>query len=192
LRSYAYSKSPTPLSKSKVVNGFPDDSCDFVLSAISDLKQANLIIANHEGSSDETLELAKERKKDVLALITAEPENANSNNNKSSSKSKGIMWITATLVIVGGFASVYVAYAIGVNDRIANYQPAQYLAPDVTFRVVQLSEGKLVGVISEPMPERQPPEESRIISGIQPNGAVVKYYGKPVVVPFTLDTTTNQ
>jgi hypothetical protein len=187
-------KSSAPLSKSKVINGFPDDSSDFVLSAISDLKQENFIVANYEGSSNETLELAKERKKDVLALIRSEPENTNNNsrnNRKPDGKSKGIKWMTATLVIVGGFVSLYIAYAIGVNNRIANYQPAEYLSHDMTFKVVQLSEGK-VGIVGDPVFVKHLLEDGQTVSGIPLNGAIVKYYGKPEVAPFTLDIVKNQ
>jgi hypothetical protein len=144
-------KSPAPVSKSKVVNGFPDDSTDFVLSAISDLKQANFVVSR-QSSGDETLELARKRKRDVLALIRSkEPEDATSNSSNTGSgggRGKGMTWITTTLMIVGALTSVFVAYAMGVNDRIAaSPQPAAY--QDATFGIVGRSDGDS-GVMAKP------------------------------------------
>jgi hypothetical protein len=195
-------KSATPLSKSKVVNGFPDNSSDFVLSAISDLKQANFIVCRDEGSGgDEILELIKERKKDVLALINPKvlEDDHNTKPDSNSSKGRGTMWITATLVIVGALASVYMAYAVGVNDRIASQQLVQQPIQDVTFKVVRLPDGKTVGILGGPASENQflpYPSQGRMVSAApagdffieyQPGNALVKYYGASKIVPFTLD-----
>jgi hypothetical protein len=198
-------KSATPLSKSKVVNGFPDNSSDFVLSAISDLKQANFIVSRNGG--DEILELIKERKKDVLALINSKVlEDVSSNtksDNNNSSKGRGTMWITATLVIVGALTSVYMAYAAGVNDRIADPQLVQYPIQDVTFKVVHLPDGKTIGILGGSTSDKQLPypSQGRMVSAApasdvfveyQPGNAFVKYYGASKIVPFTLDIAKNQ
>lgn len=175
-------KSSTPVRKSKVIDGFPDDSIDFVLSAISDLKQANFIVAAHEGSSDETLELAKEKRKEVLTLVR--PQETEDSKPRDS-KAQGAMWMTATLVIVGALASVYVGYAAGVNDRIASQQPIQYAAHDMkSFKVIQMQDGKQVGIISEPAFVKQIPPG--YIMSVAPPGDVVMYHGSPETLPFTV------
>jgi hypothetical protein len=190
-------KSPGPLNKSKVVNGFPDDSLDFVLSAISDLKQENYIVARGEGSGNETLELVKERKKDVLALLNPDASQNDPATGKSSSgnKGKGAVWITATLVIVGALASMYVAYAAGVNDRlVASQQLVKYPAQDVTFKIVHLSDGK-VGVFSDPTFQAQLPSQGRVISKLIPSDVFIEYKAAgavpPEVTPFTLGVAPN-
>ncbi|MEW6604498.1 MAG: hypothetical protein AB1351_07385 [Thermoproteota archaeon] len=175
-------KSAVPVRKSKVIDGFPDDSIDFVLSAISDLKQANFIITTHDDSSDETLELAKEKRKEVLALVRPqETEDAK----PGSSKGRGAIWITATLVIVGAIASVYVGYAAGVNDRIATQQSTQYAANDVkSFKLIQIQDSKRLGIISEPAFVKYVPRG--YIVPTLPGDVLGEYYDSGETVPFSM------
>lgn len=57
--------------------------------------------------------------------------------------------MTTTLMIVGALTSVFVAYAMGVNDRIAAApQPAAY--QDATLGIVGMSDGNSVGVMAKP------------------------------------------
>ncbi len=160
-------KSPGPISKSKVVDGFPDDSSDYVLSAISDLKLANLITSRRGVSgNDEALELVKERKKDILTLFrlhevdattsatTAPSEDSRGSSSAGPSGRKGarMMWITTALMILGALTSVYVAYAIGVNDRVLATTQLSY-KDAAMFRVAELSDGDYsVGLMAKPVP----------------------------------------
>lgn len=183
-------KSTVPLSKSKIVEGSPDDSSDFALSAISDLKRANFIVATNEGFSNEMLELAKDRKRDVIMFLN--PSQNDLPADRSESKGKRMMWITATLMIMGAFASVYMAYAAGVNDRVASsqLQPPSY--QDVKFGVVRwLPEGYAADIAERPTAtlHLKPLNEYSAKTEALPKDISVKYYLAP---EFTEGTPAAQ
>lgn len=176
-------KSPAPLSKSKVVDGFPDDSSDFVLSAISDLKEKKFILVSQGSPGSETLELAKEKKKDVLGLLGTEPGGIHPGA-KSDRKEKSEMRTTAMLVAVATLASVYAAYAIGVNERVAAQQPIQYPAEDITLRFIQLRDGRAIAITGESVFEQRLQDRGGVVLSVPPDDVLVKYYGTQERMPL--------